>query len=106
MLTDLIFNAEADCWKNKHSSWDACRFHYQAGQRIFKLIDKLDKGVYKPEKAQGFIIKQPKPREIFASFYQDRILHHVVSHFIEGIAEQVHRANGNVSFGNRRGVSF
>lgn len=103
-LTRLVFEAESDCWKNKHSSWDAAKYHYHLG-RIFTFIDKLYKGEYDFWKSICFVVLYPKPREIFAAHYQDRILHHIVAPYIIDVAEAVHNANGNVSFGNRKGMS-
>ena len=28
IFIELIFQAEENCWKNKHSSWDAAKYHY------------------------------------------------------------------------------
>lgn len=103
-VTDLVFLAEQDCWKNKHSSFDASKYHYHLS-KIFPLIDSLIYDYYQPSTSICFIIKYPKPREIFAAHYGDRIIHHIVAFYLRALAENVHTANGNISFGNRPKVS-
>lgn len=104
-VAELVFVAEEDCWSNKHSSWDAAKYHYHMGKRVFAFINALSDGSYKPWKSICFIVLLPKPREVFAAHYQDRITHHIVAPYMIAVAEAVHKANGNVSFGNRKGVS-
>ena len=104
-VCDLVFNAEADCWSNKHSSWDANKYHYHTGRRIWEFIKSLTYRNYRPWKSYCFVVMYPKPREIFAAHYQDRIAHHIAAPYMIAVAEAVHNKNGNVSFGNRKGVS-
>ena len=101
----IAFEAEENCWKNKHSSWDAAKFHYHMGKQMFEFIWSLYTWSYKPLTSICFIVLYPKPREVFASHYQDRIAHHIVAPYMCEVAESVHRANGNVSFGNRKKMS-
>ena len=104
-VSDLVFRAEEDCWSNKHSSWDAAKYHYHTGRRVWQFIRELENRTYKPWKSYCFIVMYPKPREIFAAHYQDRIAHHIVAPYLTAIAEAVHNKNGNVSFGNRKKMS-
>lgn len=103
-LIDVVFEAEADCWKNKHSSWDAAKYHYHCG-RIWSFIDNLAYGDYEIWKSICFVVLYPKPREIFAAHYRDRIAHHIICPYMRYIAECVHKSNGDVSFGNRKRMS-
>lgn len=104
-ICELIFKAEEDCWKNKHGSWDANKYHYHTGKSIFTLIKELKDKTYFPKISYCFIIMYPKPREIFAAYYEDRIVHHIIAPYMSIVAEAVHKKNGNVSFGNRAGKS-
>jgi len=92
-LRELVYDAEADCWSNKHGSWDAAKYHYHIG-KINSFIESIDDGSYTIWKAICFVILYPKPREIFAAHYQDRIAHHIVCPYIRRIAERVHMENG------------
>lgn len=102
---ELIFRAEENCWKNKHSSWDAAKYHYHLGRRIWEFAWRLYTWNYQPWQSICFIVLYPKPREVFAAHYQDRIAHHIVAPYMIAVAEAVHRANGNVSYGNRKKMS-
>ncbi len=103
-LTDIVFKAEEDCWKNKHSSCDASRVHYKA-RVLWSLISSLGYGEYKPTTSVCFIVNYPKPREVFAAMYIDRIVHHIVCIYMRSIAEKIHSSIGDKSFGNRCGKS-
>ena len=94
-LADLVFKAESDCWQNKHSSWDANKYHYHSGKRIFDFVEALEARTYKPWKSYCFVVMYPKPREIFAAHYQDRIAHHIAAPYMIAVAEAVHNKNGN-----------
>jgi len=104
-LENLIFGAEEDCWSNKHTSWDAVKYHYHFGLRVWMFIETIKNGEYTPWKSICFVILIPRPREVFAAHYQDRIAHHIVAPYIVAVATTAHEANGNVSFGNRKGMS-
>ena len=104
-ICELVFRAEADCWQNKHASWDANKYHYHTGRRIWEFIRSLQDRTYRPWKSYCFVIMYPKPREIFAAHYQDRIAHHIVAPYLMAVADAVHNKNGNVSFGNRKKMS-
>lgn len=104
-LEQIIFDAEEDCWSNKHSSWDAAKYHYHYGIRVWQFIEMIKRGEYQPWKSICFVILYPRPREVFAAHYQDRIAHHIVAPYIVAVATAAHVANGNVSFGNRKGMS-
>ena len=90
-ICELIFKAEEDCWKNKHGSWDANKYHYHTGKSIFTLIKELKDKTYFPKISYCFIVMYPKPREIFAAYYEDRIVHHIIAPYMSIVAETVHK---------------
>lgn len=102
---DIIkwLDAERECYKNKHSSFEAAMYHYHLS-KIYKLIDRIKNG-YKPTTSICFVLDYPVYREVFAANYTDRIVHHYIAPMINQIAEVVHTQNGNVSHGNRIGHS-
>ena len=103
-LTDLLFRAEGDCWKNKKRRMDAARYHYNL-KAVFDLANSIAKGEYKPTTSICFVLNYPRYREVFAARYIDRVVHHLVAPFILAVTESVHFANGNISHGNRRNFS-
>lgn len=102
-IVDDWLKAESECYKNKHSSFEAARYHYHLSN-IFNLIERINNG-YKPTTSICFVLDYPVYREVFAANYTDRIVHHYIAPMINQVAEAVHNLNGNVSHGNRIGHS-
>lgn len=102
-IVDDWLQAEMECYKNKHSSFEAARYHYHLSN-IYDLIERV-KNNYKPTTSTCFVLEYPVYREVFAANYTDRIVHHYIAPMIAAVAEAVHSTNGNVSHGNRTGYS-
>ena len=98
-IIDRWLEAENECYKNKHSSFDAAMYHYHLSE-IYKLVGRIQTG-YKPTTSVCFVLDYPVYREVFAANYTDRIVHHYIAPMISQVAEIVHGENGNVSHGNR-----
>ena len=96
--------AEYSFFKNKHGSIGAQRIHIHPA-RIIRLSRRVASGTYYPRPGYCFPILEPSPRQIFAAFCEDRVVHHYVAPFISEVCEGVHKANGDVSHGNRIGHS-
>lgn len=94
------FVAERSFFKNKHRSVGAQRIHMHPG-RVMRVARGVQSGTWSPRPGYCFPILEPAPRQIFAAFCEDRLVHHYVAPFLTSIAEAVHVANGNVSHGNR-----
>ena len=103
-LTDLLFQAERDCWKSKKSRFDAARFHFHLAE-IFDLLEILKNRTYQPTTSICFVLTYPRYREVFAAKYRDRVTHHLAAPFISKVTEQVYIYNGDISHGNRPGLS-
>lgn len=97
---DEWFVAERSFFKNKHKSCGAQRIHIHPA-KVLRIARSVAYGTYEPKPGYRFPLFEPSPREIFASFCEDRLVHHYVAPFISEIAEVVHENNGNVSHGNR-----
>lgn len=102
-IVDDWLQAESECYRNKHSSFEAARYHYHLSN-IFNLIERV-KTDYKPTISICFVLEYPVYREVFAANYTDRIVHHYIAPMINQVAETVHNLNGNISHGNRIGHS-
>ncbi|MDN0052858.1 RNA-directed DNA polymerase [Bacteroides caecigallinarum] len=102
-IIDCWLAAESECYKNKHASFEATRYHYHLS-KIFDLIERINNG-YKPTTSICFVLDYPVYREVFAANYTDRIVHHYIAPMINQVAEAVHQENGDVSHGNRIGHS-
>ncbi|NMV36809.1 reverse transcriptase domain-containing protein [Ralstonia insidiosa] len=47
-------------------------------QNLRRLYDDLVSGTYAPGRSKCFVITRPKPREVWAAEFRDRIVHHLV----------------------------
>lgn len=103
-LIDVVFKAEQDCWKSKKSRFDAAKYHFHLAE-VFDLIKILQERLYKPTTSVCFVLTYPRYREVFAAKYRDRVVHHLIAPFIYSVTERVHISNGDISHGNRRGMS-
>ena len=83
-LEDLYI-AYYDCRKNKRNTKNALDFEMNLEENIIKLYNDLKSWNYKIWTSICFIAKYPKPREIFAANFRDRIVHHLVYNKIEPI---------------------
>lgn len=92
--------AELSFYQNKHDSPGAQRIHLHPG-RVARMARLVAARSYHPQPGYCFPLRTPTPREIYAAFCQDRLVHHYVAPFIAEVAELTHNANGNISHGNR-----
>ena len=96
--------AERSFYRNKHDSTGAQRVHLHPA-RVMRVARLVESGGYQPKPGYCFPLRTPSPREIYAAFCSDRLVHHYVAPFLSDVAEAVHNANGDVSHGNRKGRS-
>ncbi len=84
-----IFKAYIDCRKRKRSTVNAQKFERKLCTSIVSLTKSLQSGDYTPGKSICFVVRNPKPREVFAADFRDRIVHHLVVRFLEQHWENV-----------------
>ena len=87
LLTDL-FQAYFDARKNKRNTINALMFELHFESNIFRLFDEIISGKYKPSRSICFIVNQPVKREIFASDFRDRVVHHFIYNYISSIFDK------------------
>jgi retron-type reverse transcriptase len=73
-----VFNAYLDCRKGKRNSAEQLRFEADLSRNLRDLYQDLQVGTYTPGQHKCFVIKEPKPREVWSSFFRDRVVHHLV----------------------------
>jgi len=69
-----VFYAYYDCRKEKRNSWSALRFEERLERNLMQLHRELQDGTWKPSRLSCFVITHPRPREIWASEFRDRIV--------------------------------
>ena len=88
-LVNNIFKAYIDCRRRKRSTVNAQKFERNLCTNIVLLTKSLQSGNYTPGKSICFVVRNPKPREVFAADFKDRIVHHLVVRFLEQHWEKV-----------------
>lgn len=87
LLKDL-FTAYYDARQNKRRSVHALAFELEYEKNIFALYHDLKNGTYTVGKSVAFIVFDPVQREIIASPFRDRVVHHLVFNYINPIFEK------------------
>ena len=67
-----------DCRASKRNSDSALRFEIDLERNLVDLDRDLRDGTYTPGKSICFVITRPKPREVWAAQFRDRIVHHLL----------------------------
>jgi RNA-directed DNA polymerase len=73
-----LVRAYLDCRKTKRNSASAAAFEQDQERNLALLRDELLDGTYRPGRSICFIITRPKPREVWAAEFRDRIVHHLL----------------------------
>jgi RNA-directed DNA polymerase len=76
-FADLV-SAHSRCRLGKSASHHQVRFETCLGGSILKLHSEIHERKYKPSRSVCFVVTKPKPREIFAANFRDRIVHHLI----------------------------
>ena len=80
--SDEILDAYLDCRRRKRNTASAVRFEMNLAENLLGLEEALNSGCYQPTRSVCFVNLRPKPREIFAADFRDRVVHHL---FVRGI---------------------
>ncbi|HHR1366089.1 TPA: reverse transcriptase/maturase family protein [Legionella pneumophila] len=73
-----LFEAYAECRKNKRQTMNALVFELDYESRLIALHDEINNGTYRPGRSIAFIVNEPVKREIFAADFRDRVVHHLI----------------------------
>lgn len=74
---DLV-QAYYDCRRSKRNSASALAFEANLERNLSQLHIDLIAGTYRPGRSICFIVTRPKPREVWAADFRDRIVHHLL----------------------------
>ncbi len=67
-----------DCRQHKRNTASALAFEVNLERNLVDLFDELAGGTYRPGPSICFIVTRPKPREVWAAGFRDRIVHHLL----------------------------
>lgn len=73
-----LVEAYLDCRRTKRNSAAALAFEMRLESNLRDLYDDLVDGSYMPGRSKCFVITRPKPREVWAAAFRDRIVHHLL----------------------------
>lgn len=78
-----LFKAYFDCRRHKRNTHAALEFELDLEQNLLQLYRELKNGTYEIGKCICFVVTKPKPREVWAANFRDRIIHHLVYNAIK-----------------------
>lgn len=73
-----LVHAYFDCRRTKRNSPSALAFEEQLERNLRDLYDELQDGRYAPCRSICFVVTRPKPREVWAADFRDRVVHHLL----------------------------
>ncbi len=71
------------CRRRKRKTVKAAKFELSFEKGLLKLESELQQQAYYPGQSICFVVTQPKPREVFAADFRDRIIHHLLVRYLE-----------------------
>lgn len=83
-----IFKAYMDCRQAKRNSPSAMAFETRFELNLVELLEEVNSGEYEIGRSEVFVQEWPKPREIWAATFRDRVVQHLVH---EGVASYFER---------------
>jgi len=77
-----VVRAYMDCRRSKRNTVSALAFEERREHHLVELHEELVSGTYQPGPSICFVVTRPKPREVWAAQFRDRIVHHLLYHRI------------------------
>jgi Mismatch repair ATPase (MutS family) len=77
------------CRCNKRTTANALAFEVDAEANLLALQQELRAHSYRPGRSICFITDGPKPREVFAADFRDRVVHHLLVAYQERVFEPI-----------------
>jgi RNA-directed DNA polymerase len=67
-----------DCRRSKRNTFNALAFEQNLERNLTRLYADLTDDTYRPGKSICFVVTRPKPREVWAADFRDRVVHHLL----------------------------
>lgn len=71
-----LYAAYVACRRGKRQARNTLAYETRLLDRLIETRDALNAGVWRPSRTVAFVVDQPKPREIHAADFGDRVVHH------------------------------
>ena len=85
---EKLYRAYLVCRENKRKTINALKFEMDFENNLKILLEELKAKAYVPGQSICFVVTVPKPREIFAADFRDRVVHHLMVNEIEEYFEK------------------
>ena len=76
-LFEALVRAYLDCRLHKRNSTSAIAFEAHLERNLCDLCERLIDRSYRPGRSVCFVVTHPKPREVWAADFADRVVHHL-----------------------------
>jgi RNA-directed DNA polymerase len=77
------------CRRNKRNTINALAFEVDTEANLLALQCEVREHTYRPGRSICFVTDGPKPREVFAADFRDRVVHHLLVSHQERIFEPI-----------------
>ena len=84
-----LYRAYRECRRRKTATLNHLRFAENLEENLLLLERELQNRAYKPGRSIAFVVQKPKPREIFAADFRDRVVHHLLYNYLAPIFERI-----------------
>jgi hypothetical protein len=89
LTVEELLRAYYDCRRRKRTTINALQFEANLESNIMAMYRELVDGSYRPGTSICFVVTRPKPREVWAADFRDRVVHHLL---YNRIADRFHRS--------------
>jgi hypothetical protein len=80
--------ATKKAFRGKKDKTRVAQFYFDMENELLRIREELRNKTYRPQPLRIFWIREPKAREIGASDFRDRVVHHAVCNILEPILER------------------
>lgn len=78
VTTEEVLRAYRDCRRNKRNRTSTIEFEVDLTANITRIARQLADHTWRPGTSMCFAVTNPKPREVWAAQFADRVVHHVI----------------------------
>lgn len=82
-----LWVAYKSCIKRKKKTVNRLRFELLRERELINLRKELTTRTYRISRHISFVVTDPKPREIFAADFRDRVIHHIIYNELAPLCE-------------------
>lgn len=99
--TSEVLQAYVDCRRDKRTTDSVIEFEMDLARNICQLRDDLNSGEYQIGSSRVFVVTSPRPREVWAAQFRDRIVHHLIYNRIGARVERTFVAGSSACIPGR-----